>query len=608
MFSINIDISQGKLLPKIKKYLQLSGYQPDYLDQLEEGYCSGIGLLISYALWLKDQPNLAPARDDWPWLKKIMEDLSTWDENSLNSFGNEQRKQIDRFISLIRFAQKPSQYMPITQSALDVIFADTKNRKLEKVCSLAGCFREQDLTKRLELIDHEFNQKSLLALLTKYEDTITQIHSHNHTTYLMKQSDNIYYVDANDTKAFQILKTNEMDQLALLIFQRNLFKPEKSSPFAFLLFSFSGTEKKFPSQDELLESLIPKLESTKGSDDPNYADKTTSLYTAANVGCLSSVKYYLARGADVNAAPSNNATPLFVAAQNGYLEIVRALLTVEGVDVNAAISDDGTTPLIAAAHNGHLEVVQALLNKGADVSAATTKEGVTPLSIAAQKGYLEIVRVLLDKGADVNAARWDGITPLMVAAYNGHLEVARALLDKGADVNATSPEGFTSLIAAARNGHLDVLQALLDRGADVNAAALGDSLTPLFIAVQYGHLEIVRKLIESKAKQQPIKTNSNILLEISSPTMQTKLKEIFAQKNIKYVDSAATIKGFTPLHVAVLMGHHEIAKKLLENGASLSVESEYGITPYMFANDEMKKTLEGFIDKEDSKSTPKFGQ
>lgn len=603
MFSANIDISQGKLLPKIKKYLQSSDTQPDYIDELEKGYCSGIGFITAYSLWLNGQLNLASARDDWPWLKKTMEDLSSWDENSLDSFDNEQRKQIDRYISLIQFAQKPAQYMRISQSSLDVIFADTKNRKLEKVYSLAGCFVEQDLTKRLVLVDLEFNQKSLLALLTKYDGTLTQIRSHYHTTYIMKQDENIYYVDANDTKAFQILKSNEIDQLASWIYQGNSFKSDKSSPLAFSVFSFCGTEKKLPSQGELLESLIPKLESTKDSDDLNYADKTTSLFMAAKVGCLSSLKYYLAKGADVNAVTLNGATSLFIAAQNGYLEVARELLSTKGVDVNGAIWD-GTTPLITAAHNCYLEVVQALLDKGANVNAATSN-GITSLSTAAENGYLDIVRALLDKDANVNAARWDGITPLFIAAQKGHLEVVQTLIDKGADVNTARLDGATPLIMAANNGHLEVAQTLIDEGADVNAAT-PDGITSLLLAAQNGHLEIVKKLIASNAKQQPVEINSNVLLEISSLTMQTKLKEIFAQKNIKFGDSKTIIKDFSPLHIAVLKGHQEIAKKLLENGASPSLESEYGITPYMLANDEMQKILVGFIDKDDSISIPKF--
>jgi ankyrin repeat protein len=52
------------------------------------------------------------------------------------------------------------------------------------------------------------------------------------------------------------------------------------------------------------------------------------------------------------------ATPLFIAAYNGHLEMARALLEA-GADVNKANSND-CTPLYAAAKEGHLEMVRLL--------------------------------------------------------------------------------------------------------------------------------------------------------------------------------------------------------------------------------------------------------
>ena len=58
--------------------------------------------------------------------------------------------------------------------------------------------------------------------------------------------------------------------------------------------------------------------------------------------------------------------PLFVASQNGYIEIVK-YLTEHGADVNKC-RENGWTPLHAVSENGHLESVKLLVKNGADIN------------------------------------------------------------------------------------------------------------------------------------------------------------------------------------------------------------------------------------------------
>ena len=58
------------------------------------------------------------------------------------------------------------------------------------------------------------------------------------------------------------------------------------------------------------------------------------------------------------------------------------------------MTDDGATPLFVAALKGHLEVVRLLVESGANKDQGTTDKGATPLYIAAEKGHLEVVRFL----------------------------------------------------------------------------------------------------------------------------------------------------------------------------------------------------------------------
>jgi hypothetical protein len=179
------------------------------------------------------------------------------------------------------------------------------------------------------------------------------------------------------------------------------------------------------------------------------------------------VKMLLKKGTNVDQANNNGATPLFIAAQNGHLEVVEVLLE-QRANVNQA-KNVGATPLYIAAQNGHLAVVKALLEKGANIDQACNT-GATPLSGAAQNGHLAIVKVLLANGANVDQANNNSVTPLYTAAQNDHLAVVKMLLEQRANVNQANNNGVTPLYVAAQKGHLAIVKVLLEKGASVNQA------------------------------------------------------------------------------------------------------------------------------------------
>ena len=137
--------------------------------------------------------------------------------------------------------------------------------------------------------------------------------------------------------------------------------------------------------------------------------KVRGLHLAAHFGLESATAELLAAGYDPNMTDSRNRTPLFYAAKQGHVDVVRVLLATGKVDVNVA-NDWHSTPVYEACNNNHPAVVQALLDSGqADVEKRTFwGRGFTPLETAVTEGHEAAVRVLLDsKLVDVNAT--DGI-------------------------------------------------------------------------------------------------------------------------------------------------------------------------------------------------------
>ena len=78
------------------------------------------------------------------------------------------------------------------------------------------------------------------------------------------------------------------------------------------------------------------------------------------------------------------------------------------------------TPLQVAAAQGRLDIVAALLRAGADPNIARAGDGATPLALAAERGDGELCRVLLTRGAAVDqTADRLGSTALHLAAGQG---------------------------------------------------------------------------------------------------------------------------------------------------------------------------------------------
>ena len=104
----------------------------------------------------------------------------------------------------------------------------------------------------------------------------------------------------------------------------------------------------------------------------------------------------------INWRDSQNTSWLYIAAQQGRLAIVQALLAA-GAMPNLAATSDGVTPLYVAAGNGHFDVIQALLAApGIDPNLARTSDGVTPLYVAAVMGHFKIAVLLIEHSATLD--------------------------------------------------------------------------------------------------------------------------------------------------------------------------------------------------------------
>jgi ankyrin repeat protein len=159
------------------------------------------------------------------------------------------------------------------------------------------------------------------------------------------------------------------------------------------------------------------------------------------------------------------AAPVADAAMRGDTAGVRTLLR-GGADVNAA-QPDGMTALHWTALGNDLETMNVLLYAGAATEALTRVGAYTPLHLASSRGHAATVARLLAAGSIVGRFTATGVQALHLAAQAGNVDAVKALLDRGADLNAKDKtHGRTPLVFAASQDRVDALKLLLARGAD----------------------------------------------------------------------------------------------------------------------------------------------
>lgn len=237
--------------------------------------------------------------------------------------------------------------------------------------------------------------------------------------------------------------------------------------------------------------------------------------------------------------------------------------------------------ILDAARDGDLERVKVLVGQDKNAVYAADERRCTALHFACDKGFLEIARYLLDHGASLTAKDVDGDLPLHWAAYAGKAEVAGLLIERGAEIEAINRDQNTALHYATRNGHSGTVALLLEKGANVDAQTRG-GVTPVILATLRDDADLVRQLHRAGA-DLTIKDNYGrdpmllVARETGSENMAKLLIELGASVNVS--DRA----GDTPLGLATWRGFAGLVDIFLDAGAALPTDKEKSEALSVFA-------------------------
>jgi ankyrin repeat protein len=278
---------------------------------------------------------------------------------------------------------------------------------------------------------------------------------------------------------------------------------------------------------EIIQYLIEHMANVNAVRRFNRSDNATILHDAILIGNMSMIRYLVEQGANVNAISiyfGNPCSVLCTAIMRGNIDIVCYLIE-HGADVNTTC--DKPSPLELAITLNDIAVVKCLVEHGAHTNLPNNSECYA-LDIARNK---EIRTYLRSKGAKSKEEENDE------AAYYG----PEGSIDKQTRLNYSLNKAIHN---AVKSGDLTNVNHLIAAGADINAKCIVDNYeeTPLDLAIIYNDVTLAQYLIEHGA-------NVNAL----------------------------TSFGWPCLHDAIILGHLEVLKTLVQAGADINLPNSCGL-------------------------------
>lgn len=212
-----------------------------------------------------------------------------------------------------------------------------------------------------------------------------------------------------------------------------------------------------------------------------------------------------------------------------------------------------------------MDAIEALLDAGADVNARETTAGQTPLIFAASRNRVRAVRALLDAGADVGAATYVVSMPEMSTVAARSSRIRSEVLDSLAEIAGVPSVSFrptpSQLEYALRRANAvapasvvvpEEVNEVIDRDiGDVTGSGFSrlvgnrGGLTALLHAAREGNAESVMALLDAGAD----------------------------------IDQVSLGDQTSPILIALINGHFDLALSMLERGANPDLSSDAGTTP-----------------------------
>ena len=374
----------------------------------------------------------------------------------------------------------------------------------------------------------------------------------------------------------------------------------------------------------------------------------TPAFVAAMNGLAENVDYLLSKGANIEhrtkapPPPSYvwgdpiersktsfwNSTMMHAAASGGHSSTIRLLLTKNASFTK--VNGVNLTAIQLAAQNGHLEVVKALHKHGAQLDHLS-------LQYAAFKGHANVVAYLLNFSVEDICMRCDGSfywlqnrtryqaasldyspdavlsddkfkifcqSALHLAVTKNHTKVAQLLLSqKYRTVHCTDFTGRTPLHEAVRQNHVEMAELLIKGGTkishkcsrfqnlssefqlsfeerkDYNKDICHCGSAPFHLAARYGHVEVGNLLLRHGVESDSMDCQGATPLHVAAcHGHYSFIRWLISQRPSLHINTRGKNQS-TLLHSAAICMNNQRVKPLIDMGANIYDTDEHGMTP-----------------------------
>ncbi|MBU6364881.1 MAG: ankyrin repeat domain-containing protein [Gemmatimonadetes bacterium] len=287
----------------------------------------------------------------------------------------------------------------------------------------------------------------------------------------------------------------------------------------------------------------------------------TPLHIAARTASASVARQLLAAGADPNARTTTGASAVHLAATGGNAGIVQAMLA-KGGDANATEKNWGQTPLMFAATANRAEAVQALLKGGADPARRTARVDLTEENQRQQAAARKRNELLF---AALPTSVQDSLKQAFAKAAAERAAMMRQFAGGGGGGGGGRPAAGDSAAPAAA-----APAAAAPAAAAPAAATRPDSTRAAPRPYSPGLNTPPVNALSPEVVEQAIKAGREVLAAASVPKAPTEQGELFEGQVAGYEATVGSLGGLTALHHAVRQGNTAAALALVDGGADIN--------------------------------------